>query len=343
MKEKLAMIFVLLLIGCASNPNKYIPKEISGHTRLDPADGISILHPVELEKAGIKKFVTFQGLLEPGLWVEVINAGGVWSFLVQTTYGEILSGDAFLTSVTYWGDWQIQFVFMGPYKDIQGGKILYFNRDAGFAYTPLGKQIEYDPKEFDKNHDYRKSLFDNHGQMISQIDQFWHDYLKDKGLEPPTDLSSMLEISIPSDDWLDYKDKVSRIMPHNYKMGNGEIRCGVLPLEMFKKAAVEIPGFNGVDRYLKRAKVPLIALPLSGIGLLASAGVSLASDAIVAGVDDSWTGSFARAEVLRYRIAPLFRQMVLIYKKLLKNRDERILKQQELINELKFQLFLFKD
>jgi len=118
-------------------------------------------------------------------------------------------------------------------------------------------------------------------------------------------------------------------------MSNGEIRCGNLPLKSFRQTAVEMPGFNGVDRYLKRAKVPLIALPFSGVGLLASTGVILASDAIVAGVNSDLTGSYARAKTLRYQMAPLFRQICLIYKELLEKRDERI-------NKLEFRLELLQ-
>jgi len=224
------------------------------------------------------------------------------------------------------GDWQLQFVFIGEYEEIKDAKIIYLNRDDGFAYELTGKQIKYSAKEFDENKEYREILFKEHGMTIDDMNSFWKDYLIEKGLNVPDNFTGMLQISIPSPEWEEYKDKLAKVMKYNYKMGNGEIRCGYLPLRSFRQRAVEIPGFNGVDRYLKRAKVPLIALPFSGIGLLASAGMVLVSDAIVAGVDDSWTGSYARAQTLRYKMAPLFRQICLIYKDLLEKRDDRIKK-----------------
>jgi len=336
--KRLVIIFVLFsLISCVST-REYIPK----HALTDPTDSISVPHPIELEKAGIKTITTFQGLLDPGLWVEVVNAGGVWPFLAQTSSGEILSGYAYLFGLTYWGDWQLQFVFLGDYKKIKTAKILYFNRDAGFCYQLHGDQIKYDPKKFENNIEYQKSLFEKYGKNLKEMDEFWKEHLVQKGLEPPSDFTGVVQIKIPSPKWNEYKEKLSVIMQYNYKMGDEEIRCGYLPLDLFKQAAVEIPGFNGVDRYLKRAKVPLFALPFSGVGLLTSVGASLASDAIIAGVDPSWTGAYARAKVLRYKMAPLFRHITLIYKELLQKRDERLAQQLEIIKNLKFKL-IFQD
>ena len=321
------VISIGLLIGCASSKGYHIPK----YALTDPVDGISVLHPVELEKAGIKEIITFQGILDPGLWVEVVNAGGVWPFLAKTPSNKILDGYVYLSNITYWGDWQLQFDFLGNYEEIKTAKILYFNKDAGFAYSPIGEQIEYDPKKFEEDKEYQDKLFQEHGKTLEELDMFWKDYLIQKELDPPSDFTSVMQIKIPSPEWKKYKGKLTALMQYNYKMGNGEIRCGYLPLESFRKTAIEIPGFNGVDRYLKQAKIPLIALPFSGIGFLASTGVTLASNAIVAGIDTDWTGAYARAKVLRYQMAPLFQQITLIYKELLKKRDI-------IIKDLKFKL-----
>ena len=328
------MFLAILMIGCATG-EQYLPK----HALTDPVDGISVLHPVEIEKAGVKTITIFQGLMDPGLWIEVVGAGGVWPFLAQTASGEIREGYLYLAGVNYWGDWQLQFVSTHSLEELNEAKILYFNRDAGFCYRLNGDQIEYDPKKFDQDQEYRAKLFDR-GDTLTELDKFWLDYFREKGLNPPQTLSSVVELKTNSIAWEDFKSKVARIFPHNYKMDNREIRSSYLPLENFRQAAVEITDFNGVNRYLKRAKVPLVALPFAGAGLLIIAGASVAGDAVAAGVDDSWSGVYARAKILRYKMAPLFRQICLIYKELLKGRDEKI---KDLQFQLKFQDWTFQN
>ena len=319
MKKGLLILFsVLCLMGCVGTA-KYVPKQAI----TNPGEGISILHPVELEKTGVENIVIFSGLLDPGLWVEVVNAGGVWPFLAESPNG-ILSGYCYLVGLTYWGDWQIQFVFIGEKKELRDAKIVYFNRDMGYAYQLNGRQIPYNPKEFDQKEDYRKDFFKEFGMTLSELDSFWKEYFISVGLNPPEDLTSATEISIPSKEWDDYKKKVAEVMPHNYKMADGKIRCGYLPLKSFKKEAVIFPGFNGAERYLDKAKLPLVALPFTGVGLLATVGANVLGDAVVAGVDDDWKGSYARAKTLRQEMAPLFRQITILYKELLRRRDKEI-------------------
>ncbi|MFH1367317.1 MAG: hypothetical protein ABIH38_05045 [Patescibacteria group bacterium] len=312
------MFLTVPMIGCVAG--QYLPKQ----ALINPVDGISVPHPVEIEKVGVKTITTFQGLMDSGLWVEVVGAGGVWPWLARTPLGEILDGYAYLTGINYWGDWQLQFVFLGSVKELQFVKILYFNRDAGYCYKLTGVQAEYDPQKFDTSEDYRNKIFQEYGMTLKELDGFWLDYLREKELNPPQTLSSAIELKTDSPEWEDFKSRVARVFPYNYKMGNGEIRSSYLPLESFRQAAVEIPGFNGVDRYLKRAKLPIVALPFAGAGLLVIAGASVAGDAVSAGIDANWTGAYARAETLRYKMAPLFRQICLVYKELLKKRDERI-------------------
>jgi len=49
-----------LIGGCATS-GKYVPK----HAITDPAKGISMIHPVEIEKAGIKTITIFQRVNGP--------------------------------------------------------------------------------------------------------------------------------------------------------------------------------------------------------------------------------------------------------------------------------------
>jgi len=315
----LVVLAMVMAAGCASSQG-HLPK----HALTDPADMVSIPHPVEIEKTGIKFITTFQCVMDLGLWVEVVNAGGVWPFLAMTPDGKILNGYNYMSGINYWGDFMLQFISHYSREELNGSKILYFNRDAGFAYHLNGKQVPYNPKKFENDNEYRKKFFNEFGTTLSELNSFWIEYFENKGLDPPSDLSSVLEIRIGSPEWEGFKKKTAKVMKYNYKMADGQIRAGFLPLEQFRLMATEIPGFNGSQRFIKRAKVPLFALPFTGAGMLIMAGANIVGDAVAAGVNDDWTSSYARAKTIRYKMAPLFRQICRIYKELLEKRDRKI-------------------
>jgi hypothetical protein len=328
---KFLVVFLVLvgLIGCGSSA-KYLPR----HALTDPVEGISVPHPVEIEKAGIKTITTFIAIMDPGLWTEIVAGGGIWPALAQAPNGEILKGYGYLSGINYWGDFLLQFVFCYSREDLVQAKILYFNRDAGWAYQLIGQEVKvagqaeksltYNPKKFDDDEEYQTELFTKLGMTLSEMDAFWIDYLKEKGINASPDLSSIRELIVGSKKWQQYKKKLAIQMRYNYKMGNSQIRTGYLPLENFRQLAVEMPGFSNGERYLERAKLPLIALPFTGAGMLIVAAASVASDAVVAGIDDNWTGFYGRATILRHQMAPLFRQICRVYKELLVKRDEKI-------------------
>jgi len=326
MRRKILILMVFMFcVGCASD-SKYLAK----HALINPAEGISVVHPVELERSGLKSITTFVGIMEPGLWAEVIDVGGVWPTLALTPEKEILKGYCFLVDVNYWGDFLLQFVFYHSLEELNQAKILYFNRDSGWAYRLDGreakdelepedkKKIIYNPRKFDDDNEYQTELFAKFGMTLSELDFSWTNYLEKKGISTKN-VSSVHEIIIGSPEWSKFKKKMASIMKYNYKMSDGKIRTGYLPIEEFRQVAVEIPGFNTGQRYLKRARIGLSFIP-SIAGLLAC----VAGDAIAAAIDDSWSGSYARAKTLRYKMAPLFRQICLIYKNLLADRDKKI-------------------
>ncbi len=333
-KVLLVLMMFVGLIGCAGSSN-YLPE----HALTNPVDAVSIPHPIEIEKTGIKTVTTFVAVMDPALWTEIAVIGGIWPVLAQTLEGKILKGYAYLSEVNYWGDFLLRFVFCFSKEDLGQVKILYFNRDGGWAYQLSGKEIRYDPKKFDDDKEYQNKIFSQFGMTLSQMDSFWIEYLGKKEIEVPDDLSSIQEMVIGSPEWKNYKKKLASVMKYNYKMANGKIRTGYLPLDAFRQEAVRIPGFNGAERFLERAKLPLIALPFTGIGLVTIAAINIVGDAVVAGVDDDWSGYYARAKIVRYQMAPLFRQICLVYKKLLEGRDERI---KTLEREVRFQKILSK-
>ena len=327
-------IFGLLTIAgavmsCAHN-GQYLPK----HAFENPSECISIVHPVELEKAGIEKITTFVSIMDPGLWVEVLANGGVWPTLALLP-NKIIEGYSYLANINYWGDFLFQSEFYCGKEELDQAKILHFNRDGGWIYQLSGDEVNYDPEKFDNNKGYRQEIFGKYGLTLSELNLFWIEYLKLRGVNSSSNLSCVQSISVGSPAWQEYKEKLAAKMRHNYKMNGGKIRCGYLPIEEFRRIAIENNGFTGSERFIKHAKLPLFAIPFTGIGFVAMAGINVANSAVTAGIDTDWTGSYARAKIVRHQMAPLFRQICQIYKELLKARDEEI-------KRLKTDLYLHK-
>jgi hypothetical protein len=336
---------LLFMVGCAST-NGYLPK----HAITDPAQGISIPHPVEIEKAGVKAFTTFTAIMSPDLQTETVAGGGVFPILGRSENAKELEnlhkGYCYAASVNYWGDFLLQCMFAESKEKLTNTKFIIFNRDAGWAYKLDGqeayqepaegtdeKPFGYDPSKFDKDDEYREKFFEKFGMTFKQSDEFFKNYFSEKGIIPDSNLTSVSEIVVGSDEWEVYKTKLASQLPYNYKLANGEIRSGHLPIKAFKDLAVEDPGFTSGKRFTKDLKVPLLALPLTGLAYPLMIGASLATSAVVAGVDDSWSGYYGRAKIIRYQMAPTIRQIVVIYKELLKRRDEKVKQlEEELLN-----------
>ncbi|MEI6597153.1 MAG: hypothetical protein WCL13_03005 [bacterium] len=336
MRRVILLLVVLIMVGCAST-NGYLPK----HAITDPAEGISIPHPVELEKSGVKAFTNFTAIMSPDFWTEIVAGGGVFPILGYSEkagkeLGNLQKGYCYIADVNWWGDFLLQCTFVNSKIELADTKFVIFNRDAGWAYKLNGqeayqapaegtdeKPFGYDASKFESDDEYREKFFEKFGMTFKQSNQFFKNYFLEKGIVSDDNLTSVSEVVLGTPEWEAYKTKLAFSLPFNYKLANGQIRSGHIPLEAFKGIAVEDPGFTSGKRFVKDLRIPLLALPLTGIAYPAMIGVSLATSALIAGVDDSWTGYFARAKVIRWQLAPTFRQVVAIYKELLKARDAR--------------------
>ncbi len=184
--------------------------------------------------------------------------------------------------------------------------------------------MKYEPKKMDDKN-YQKKLFQKHGMTTNELDSFWTEYLRERGAQPSSDLSCVQRIKVGDNgDWKNFKKKLISRMQHKYKMGDEQVRVSYLPEKQFKEVASSIPGFDGTGRFVKKAKLPLVALPFTGVGAVASSGASVLSSAVSASIDDDWSGFYGRAEALRYELAPNFRALCRIYKNLLRQRDQKI-------------------
>ncbi len=351
--EKIRWFWVLLVFlcvtGCASM-NGHLPK----HALTDPAEAISIPHSVEWEKLGVKVLTTFTAMMSPDFWVEMVAGGGVFPILGRPKDAKELKdlrkGYCYMADINWWGDYLLQCMFANSKAELDDVQFSIFNRDAGWAYKLDGqeaielpaegedkKPFGYDPSKFESDGKYRNEFFDKFGMTLKQSDEFFISYLKEKGLEPSENLSSVSEIEVGSEKWEEeYKPKLAVRLPFNYKMADGQIRSGHLPLEVFRNIAVVDPGFTSGARFVKGANIPLLALPLTGLAWPVMAGIGALTTTGVAAVKDDWEGYYYRAKVMREQLRPTFRLLHLINKQLLVKHDERI---KELEDELRQQRF----
>jgi hypothetical protein len=337
--KKVVLIIILILApmltGCVSSGGKVIPDAAFK----DPAKGVSVPHPSQIEKDGVDQVTTFTGIMDPGLWTEVIAGGGVWSALARKG-DNTHRGYCYLEDVNYWGDFLLRYIFPCGKAELSGADIILLSRAGGWAYNLLGKEIpSYTPDSF-QNGDKDKIF--NKGTTLAELDKFWPDYLEERGQSIPRTLSSVVEVKVGGEGWDELSQKITARMKENYKMASGEIRCGYLPLEEFRQVAVSIPGFDSKERFIKRAKLPLIALPFSGASMGVSAAANIIGDAVVASVDDDWSGYYGRAKVMRHELAGQFRQLSRIYKGLLKARDARIMRLTRELNNKKIKFSFLK-
>jgi hypothetical protein len=339
-KVKLALITLIRvsLLGCAGKKGMYVPS----YALTDPAQGASIPHPVTLERSQVKAITIFTAPMDASLLVEVVAGGGVWPALGQKENGELIRGYAYLAGLNYWGDFVLQFIFPASKTELAGVRFLYFNRDGGWAYQINGQEVNalaqtkkagekemviYDPAKFDKSEADRKKVLTKYGWTLTEIESVIGEYLKDKDVSITPD-RLIVEVEIGSPAWEEYKKHLAVKFPENYKLPGNEIRCGYLPLEMFRDVATEVPGFTGGQKYLKHANIPLAIVPFTGAGMAVSAAAGLVGTAVVAGVDDNWDGYYARATVLRHQLAPTIKWVCESYKELLRKRDQ-IIRNQE--------------
>lgn len=322
LKYLFLICFVCLsLVSCASS-NGHLPS----HAFKNPAEGISIPHPVEYERQNRKTMTMFAIIMDPGLWTEVVAGGGVWPIVGGVYEGDnenLYRGYCYLARPNYWGDFLLNCVFNHDQSNLANARFLMFNRDAGWAYSLSGElQNPYDPQKFDKSRKYRKEIFEEYGWSLSELDNSWKRYYQSHEEDFENHLS-VVEVS-SSEDWDMAVSLLGQDMPNSLKMPDGEIRMTYLPLDNFRYEAVKNPGFTGGQRFLKNAKLPLIALPFAGAAMPLILGADVVSTALVAGIDDDWAGYYGRAKTIRYDLAPVFRNLCGIYKMMLADRNREI-------------------
>lgn len=338
MKRLFLLIFILFSVGC----NRFY---VADHAYKDPAKGISIPHPVEYERAGVKKITICYSFMNPAYFVEMIGMGGVWPVMAETDDGNDFFGLQYLWTLDGWGRWVLRTEFATGLNELKNAKILSFNRDAGFVYDLTGaavgiedktdnKCVVYDPKEFEKDKQYKREFFQKYGKTLRQVDEFMK---KSNGIESSeSNYFFVKEVTVGSTGWEEYKQDVVKAMPAEpYVMPDGSIHLGYLPVEAFRYLAVQNNGLTTGEKYIGMVNTPLLALPFTGVGFLVLTGTELARAAVVTGIDKNFSGYYARANGLRHELAPTFQAICAAYQALIAERNNQIIFLQREIENLK--------
>lgn len=351
MSGKLIAILILGMLfgGCASS-NGYLPK----HALTNPVDGMSIPHPVELEREGVKVVTEFTGVMDPGLWTEIVEKGGIWPVTgMNMLDNSNIEGFAYWAGLDRWGDHLIKYNFQFTKKELENYRFLFFNRDAGWAYQLSGNQvlpeknagkITYDSEKYERDEKYRKELFAKVGMSLSELDSDWQNRIKRNTLNGECfesiekeqlclraarlnleNFSSVWEVEIGTPEWEEYKQRLAVHMPHAITMPNGEIRLTFLVEDDFKPEAVSDTNFTGPQRFMKNSVVPLSLLAMSGPALPWMAAANVAGSVATAAIDDSWAGHFARAKIQRHDLADNFRYLSFKYQELIAQKNQEII------------------
>lgn len=344
----IAFIVVVVLSGCGG---EYFPK----HALMDPANGLSIPHPVEVERNGVKKVTLFSALLDAGLLTESVANSGVWpSMGMKGDCKNLLNGYTYIADLGNYGDFVLNQVYNYSAMELAQVKFLYFNRDAGWAYMLSGAPVpeqDYNPEKFEKDEKYCRELFEKYGMTLEQNDKFWREYVvvnectfldgnkkdaqlsfdkkcAEKVARKLEGASMTVEFIVGSPEWEDYKKYVSGIMSHNHKMADGEIRMSNIDNETFRRDASKNNGSSWGKRFLKNSTIPIamiVGFTGGPAGYLAASNI--AGDALAAGIDTKLKGYSDRATIETKEMKPNFRTAISGLKYRIKERDSVIREQ----------------
>ena len=316
-----ALIPILFFAGCANPKN-----QVSNLGFKESEEGISMPHPVELEKSGEQYVTILPVILDPGLWgVEGFTHKDLDVGIFPVITDGKFKGYALITEANLWND-QVMYAFVvGRKKDI--GKIAYLSRDGHFMYDITGDEVEFDADKFEKDSSYKSKVLLTAGMSIQEIENFWRNYSEKRGLEIPVEFQFVEEIKIGSARWEKFKADLATRLSENYKMPDGQIRQGYMPLNDFRKESSKNYGTTGPQRFGRAAVIPATIEPIS----LSVGTVGSLLNGLIAASNGPMGGFYSLAECRRGDLKPRFRQMSKIAKSLLVARDQEIYRLQRMI------------
>jgi len=313
----LLMAILVTLTGCGG---KYESISVNGYPI--PEQGNSIDDPNDLEKNSEQYVITFPLILSPGIWgVESIPDdqnkifGGVWPVVSSNPSGFLgKKGHAFATEMNFWGDNVAQAMIVGRKSEID--RILYLSRDGHSAQVISGEEIDYRYEKFDKDKNYQTKVFQS-GSSIDDIERFWKNYARTRGIRISEDHHFVKEIKIGSPQWDEFKTDLATRLNNNYRMPDGQIRYGFMSLEDFRKKVSKTYGTTPEQRFKREIRIPATIEPVTfSIGVVGSF-----LNGLIAASSQPVTGYYSIAECKRSDLKIHFQELSDKFKELLKRRE----------------------
>ncbi|MBL7058431.1 hypothetical protein ISS03_03775 [Patescibacteria group bacterium] len=308
------VLFILSFVFLSACAGKYAPM----HAQKEPGSAVSVLHPVEYEKNSTKEVTVFNFVGNPGMvgteavfklyevsernFVPVVE--GTWKPMVRKNNGNIVYGEAFIAYVVGKNplnrqcNYQMMAIFAGVLEENE--KILMSSRDGGMLYTLSGKSIEYDPRKFDDDAEYKAMHFDKVGMGLHDLAMFMRS----------VDMrSNITRIKVGSNSWNAFRQEFDRIMKSpaikRPMIINNQVRSTRLSEQDFRETAVSEPGFDATGRFIKKGALSLTGIGASflGAGPAGAAIAASAGDIASANINTGWTGLYSQSLEERGKMA----------------------------------------
>lgn len=317
-------VSIAMLSGCSIKADS-VTKNGFGKAE----EAMSMPHPAQMERDGEQYVVILPMILDSGLWgVEGFSQGKLDVGIFPVITDGKAKGYALITEANLWADQVMRAVVVGRKSDI--GKIAYLSRDGHAMYDVTGDELVFDAKKFDKDAGYKNEVFAAMGMDIPEIEGFWRKYSQARGIEIPADFQFVEEIKVGSARWEEFKTQLATRLPQRYKMADGKIRQGYMPLEDFQQEAMKNNSATPGQRFARKAVVPATIEPVT----LAIGTVGSLLNGLIAASNGPMEGFYSLAECKRGDLKPRFREMSADFKTLLVLRDQKIYELQEKILRL---------
>lgn len=299
----IVIVFAMVsLAGCAHMGNvkevlsENAEKEFSDFGFKDAEEAIAMEAPIEWELQGITAATIIIGALNPALFPEYPEEviaekkfGGVWPSVAGTKPVPTRGKKLFYTDKGPKGVHLTLTIFPAA-LDIET-PIIDLSRDGSLSFSQLGVSIPgYQIKKFQQDEKHRNEVF-SAALTIQEINDIWTSYFN--GRSP---LPFVRTVQIPSPEWEKVKELLQQILPCDYKMSNGKVWWGYIPIEKYKTAASKSHGVTTAQRFVKEFRPDILSFIFNPIGAAVDNASRVVTSAAAAKFDKTWSGPYMQAE-----------------------------------------------
>ena len=290
-----AVALLLFLGGCAQQ------RHVPSFALAQPAEGVTAIHPDEMEKDG-GILTQFTAVLPPQFLVEVEHGvKGVWPLVAgHMTDSEAKIQDGFCYAVESlsfsnnpWGIVPMQCVIVGGIKDFDGYKLALVNKDGGvWISSPSGGSMlddrSWNVEDFEDDFDHRREVLDKVGKTLQEINQFWIDQFLHLGMETDGDVFEIVVGS--SDEWQIFRQSFIAEMGYELTMPDGSVVVSSISRDEMVNRLARNPRITRWQKFLSRLSIPIGTPEVMAFG----AASSVLNGGIAAMIDNEWKVRVAR-------------------------------------------------